>query len=78
MIEKFKGNISNNICHHFCRASCVDGSCPAALRDEYSERGYDVINDCDECYFYQGCKDCCFYAEDMCPNFLKDRGCKDA
>lgn len=59
-------NIERYICPGYCGVACVDGSCPKALQDEYSERGYDVVRKCEDCCFYEGCKDCCFENTDMC------------
>lgn len=61
-----------NICERYCGVTCVDGSCPIANRDEYAERGYDVIRDCDECIYYAGCEDCAFAETDICPEFKKE------
>lgn len=47
-------------CQDYCGVACVDGSCPIANREEYAERGYDVVDSCDECHHYRGCDDCCF------------------
>lgn len=58
-------------CEHYCGVACVDGSCPIANRDEYAERGYDVINTCDECIYYNGCEDCAFEGEEFCPKSNK-------
>lgn len=54
------------ICSGYCGVSCVDGSCPIADYEEYAERGYDVVRDCEECIYYEGCKDCAFENTDMC------------
>lgn len=54
------------VCPGYCGISCVDGSCPVANMDEYIERGYDVVHDCDECHYYHGCSDCCFCDTEMC------------
>lgn len=54
------------VCKGYCGVACVDGSCPIANRDEYAERGYDVINSCSECSCYNGCKDCAFNGTSMC------------
>ena len=51
-------------CADYVGLACVDGSCPKANADEYAERGYDVVHDCDECGHYKGCKDCAI--SDMC------------
>jgi len=62
-------------CIGYCGVSCIDGTCPKANIDEYAERGYDIIKSCEECIYYEGCKDCYFYDKiDMCenPNILKN------
>ena len=48
------------ICKGYCGVSCIDGTCPIANRDEYEERGYDVISSCEDCNRYKGCEDCRF------------------
>ena len=53
-------------CKGYCGVSCVDGSCPIALREEYLERGYDLIRNCNECLYYHGCEDCCFFGTEYC------------
>ena len=53
-------------CKGYCGVACVNGSCPVALRDEYEERGYDVVHSCKECHYYEGCKDCAFEGTDIC------------
>lgn len=59
----------DKICKSYVGVSCVDGTCPIANRDEYIERGYDVVNDCNECHHYKGCEDCVFavQATENCP-----------
>ena len=47
-------------CLEYCGVACVDGSCPMANREEYAERGYDIVHNCNECHYYKGCEDCCF------------------
>ena len=61
-------------CQHYCGVACIDGNCPIANIDEYAERGYDIIRDCNDCYFYEGCKDCCFEGMDVCPKYEQDKG----
>ena len=55
-------------CKGYCGLTCINGSCPKANADEYAERGYDVVHDCDECGYYKGCEGCCFDGTDMCVN----------
>ena len=49
----------NDRCPNYCGFTCVDGSCPNALADEYPEYGYEHWT-CEECGYYNGCSDCCF------------------
>ena len=46
-------------CVNYCGVTCVNGSCPNALADEYPEYGYEHCT-CEECGYYKGCEDCCF------------------
>ena len=63
--------MKNKRCESYCGVSCIDGSCPIANREEYAERGYDIVHDCKECYRYNGCEDCCFEGTEICPEFKK-------
>lgn len=56
-----------NVCPNYCGIACVDGSCPKANYEEYLERGYDVVRNCEECIYYKGCEDCCFNNTNECP-----------
>ena len=56
-------------CLSYCGLACIDGTCPKANFDEYAERGYTSVRDCDECYFYKGCDDCYFIDSEYCDNF---------
>lgn len=47
-----------DICDAYFGVACIDGSCPIANADEYNERGYDVIYNCNLCWYYKGCEDC--------------------
>ena len=58
-------------CENYCGLACVDGSCPIANREEYAERGYDIVRNCDECHYYNGCEDCVFDETDFCPKIKK-------
>ena len=59
-------------CKGYCGVACVDGSCPIALREEYEERGYDVVHSCKECHYYRGCEDCAFEGTKQCVKEGKD------
>lgn len=50
-------------CPNYTGVTCVNGSCPNAMADEYPEYGYEHCT-CDECGYYEGCEDCCFAGED--------------
>ena len=58
--------MTNRNCKGYCGVSCVDGTCPQANREEYAERGYDLVNNCNECHYNNGCEDCYFSGTDMC------------
>lgn len=53
-------------CKSYCGVCCIDGTCPKANEEEYSERGCDVPKSCKECYRYKGCEDCYFADTEMC------------
>ncbi len=57
---------SEKICSDYVGVSCIDGSCPIANIDEYIERGYDVVRDCNDCCYYRGCDDCYWYRDNHC------------
>lgn len=59
-------------CENYVGAACVDGSCPLANREEYAERGMDVITNCDECPCYKGCDDCALSDMEDCCRMGKD------
>lgn len=50
-------------CPNYTGVTCVNGSCPNAMADEYPEYGYEHCS-CDYCGYYKGCEDCCFVRED--------------
>lgn len=53
-------------CPGYMCISCVDGNCPIARSDDYSEYGLDVIDDCSECPKYQGCDGCVYRGTQYC------------
>lgn len=66
-------------CPSYVGLSCVDGSCPLALQEEYvdiyEDAGYPVIKNCKECHRYFGCDDCVFLNdEEYCPKLIKKEG----
>ena len=60
--------MSTERCKGYCGVTCIDGTCPKANADEYAERGYDVVHDCDSCWYYKGCEDCAFNGTELCVN----------
>lgn len=70
--EKGDEHIMEQRCGNYCGVECINGYCPKALRDEYMERGYDIVHNCGECSYYRGCEDCCFADKpDLCePHFV--------
>ena len=60
-------------CPNYCGVTCVNGSCPNALADEYPEYGY-IHCTCAECGYYKGCEDCCFADKpDYCSSKDKEK-----
>lgn len=53
-------------CKGYCGVACVDGTCPAANREEYEERDIPVPRNCRECHMYRGCEDCCLDGTEYC------------
>ena len=68
--------MKSKYCKGYCGVACVDGTCPMANREEYDERGYDIVKNCKECHYYKGCEDCCFDGTDMCDYSTKKGGDK--
>ena len=66
-----KGKMIMFICDSYTGVTCVDGGCPDALAEEYSDYGY-THTDCSECAYYRGCKDCYFNRESRCVVYDKD------
>lgn len=60
-MSRFTGK--SDRCPNYCGITCVNGSCPNAMADEYPEYGYEHCS-CDDCGYYKGCEDCCFAGED--------------
>lgn len=54
------------ICPDYCCSSCVNGECPKANQEKYEEYGCDVIKDCGECGYYEGCDNCDFNNTENC------------
>lgn len=57
-------------CDSYSGVTCVDGGCPDALAEEYSDYGY-THTDCSECAYYRGCKDCYFNRRSRCVVYEK-------
>lgn len=60
-------------CKDYCGLACIDGTCPIANREEYEEWGIPVVESCEECHMYKGCKDCCLEGTEYCPNPKENR-----
>lgn len=59
------GNVMSKRCPSYVGFTCVNGSCPNAMADEYPEYGYEHCS-CDECRYYKGCDDCALYGTKYC------------
>lgn len=53
-------------CREYVGRACVDGSCPIARAEEYEEYGMPVIKSCIDCFYYEGCEDCCLCGTEYC------------
>ena len=45
-------------CRDYGGVACVNGRCPAAIREKYEEECIPVVIRCHNCFFYRGCEDC--------------------
>lgn len=53
-------------CKRYVGVACIDGRCPKAQAVEYEERCMAIIKNCDDCFFYEGCKDCALSETEHC------------
>lgn len=53
-------------CRDYVGLACVDGSCPMASIDEYEAYCSPIIDSCEECGLYKGCKDCAIANTEHC------------
>lgn len=53
-------------CKSYIGVACIGANCPMALRDEYTENGYDTVKSCDDCWKYKGCEDCALDGTEEC------------
>lgn len=53
-------------CKGYLGVSCVNGTCPIALREEYEEYGIPVVRSCNDCHKYNGCEDCAWEGTKQC------------
>lgn len=53
-------------CSNYTGITCVDGNCPIARSEDYSEYGIDVPKNCKECSDYKGCEDCAWFGTELC------------
>jgi hypothetical protein len=44
-------------CRGYVGVTCVNGTCPKAIKEEYEEQSRSVLK-CDQCFFNKGCVDC--------------------
>ena len=51
-------------CKSYVGVACVDGTCPVARADDWSNESVPVS--CDECWLYKGCEDCALYGTNEC------------
>ena len=58
--------MTNRNCKGYCGVACIDGTFPKEIREQYAVRGYDIVDNCNECPYNNGCEDCCFNGTEMC------------
>lgn len=63
-------------CTGYCGVACVDGHCPIALYNEDSTM-FERKPSCNDCFYYKGCEDCCFYETEMCEHKTEKGGEKE-
>lgn len=51
-------NSEKKRCRDYVGVACVNGRCPAAIREKYEEECIPVVIRCHNCFFYRGCEDC--------------------
>lgn len=52
-------------CSDYVGATCVNGSCPNALNEDFED--FETVS-CEECPYNAGCTDCTLADTDMCVN----------
>lgn len=64
--ERKKRRTKEKRCRDYVGVACVDGTCPAALREEYEERCIPTVKNCRDCFYYKGCEDCALKDTEYC------------
>lgn len=59
-------------CKSYVGVSCIDGSCPRAIAEEYEEMSIPEVT-CGDCYCYKGCEDCGLYGTEYCERDSEER-----
>ena len=63
-------------CKGYCGVACVDGHCPIALYNEDFTM-FERKPSCNDCFYYEGCEDCCFKGTDMCDHPTEKGGVQE-
>lgn len=58
-------------CSNYTGVNCINGNCPIARSEDYSEYGIDIPKNCIECSYYKGCEDCAWFETGMCKETAK-------
>ena len=68
----------NNVkrCNGYSGLACVCGKCPIALFHE-APHLFERKPICRNCFYYLGCKDCCFKGTDLCTHEVDDYDSKN-
>lgn len=54
-------------CAYYVGLACIDQSCPKANQDIYENSCMDSTETCEDCPYYEGCKDCTLFGTSYCP-----------
>lgn len=66
-------NKNEKRCRDYVGVTCANGSCPIALSEKYAEYGVPVVSDCDECFYYEGCRDCALSGTEYCSEKIEGK-----
>lgn len=54
-------------CKMYVGVTCVDGTCPFALQEEFEQYSLPFDFSCENWFYYKGCEDCALSSTEYCP-----------